>query len=136
MSISNLAQREDQQQLERIAGSVFSVLLDAEAPPFHVHNNEDVIFLLLSGSALVWAGKEEHELREGGILPRRIPHGYRITSEQADLLFISTSGGLEKMLRHASRDLREPRPEGIEIPAQLLAEAAELSGNVVLGPPR
>lgn len=136
MSISSLAQREDQQQLEWIGGSVFSVLLDAEAPPFHVHNNEDVVFLLLSGSALAWAGEEEYELREGGILPRRIPHGYRITSEKADLLFISTPGGLEKMFRHAGRDLREPRPEGFEIPAQLLAEAAELSGNVVLGPPR
>ncbi|TRO57346.1 cupin domain-containing protein [Streptomyces sp. IB201691-2A2] len=155
MSIPYLAQREDQQQLEWIGGSVFSVLLDAEAtggqltvgrfdvskgeaPPFHVHNNEDEVFLLLSGSALVWADDEEHELREGGIvfLPRRIPHGYRITSEKADLLLISTPGGLEKMFRHAGRDLREPRPEGFEIPAQLLAEAAELSGNVVLGPPR
>jgi len=155
MSIPHLAQREDQQQLEWIGGSVFSVLLDAEAtggqltvrrfdvskgeaPPFHVHNNQDEVFLLLSGSALVWADEEEHELLEGGIvfLPRRIPHGYRITSERADLLLISTPGGLEKMFRRAGRDLREPRPEGFEIPAQLLAEAAELSGNVVLRPPR
>ncbi|WP_246886275.1 hypothetical protein [Streptomyces sp. GESEQ-4] len=68
MSISSPAQREDQ-QLEWIGGSVFSVLLDAEAPPFH---------LLLSGSALVWAGAEEHELLEGG------------------------------MFRHVGRHLREP----------------------------
>lgn len=155
MSIPYLAQREDQQQLEWIGGSVFSILLDAEAtggqltvgrfdvskgeaPPFHMHNNEDEVFLLLSGSALVWAGDEEHELQEGGIvfLPRRIPHGYRITSEKADLLLIATPGGLERMFRHAGRDLREPRPQDFEIPMQLLAEAAELSGNVVLGPPR
>ncbi|MFI6279726.1 cupin domain-containing protein [Streptomyces sp. NPDC050988] len=115
MSIPYLAQREDQQQLEWIGGSVFSVLLDAEAtggqltvgrfdvskgeaPPFHVHNNEDEVFLLLAGSALVWAGDEELELREGGIvfLPRRIPHGDRITSEKAGLLLISTPGGLER----------------------------------------
>ncbi|MFH9007724.1 hypothetical protein ACH4E5_31345 [Streptomyces afghaniensis] len=44
----------------------------------------------------MWAGEEDHELREGGIV------------------FLP----------------------GSEIPAQLLAEAAELSGNVVLGPPR
>ncbi|GGM06711.1 cupin [Streptomyces fumigatiscleroticus] len=155
MSIPYLAQREDQQQLEWIGGSVFRVLLDAEAtggqltvgrfdvsegeaPPFHVHDNEDEVFLLLSGSALVCADDQERELREGGIvfLPRRVPQGYRITSEKADLLLISTPGGLEKMFRHAGRDLREPRPEGFEIPAQLLAEAAEPSGNVVLGPPR
>ncbi|MER8006693.1 cupin domain-containing protein [Streptomyces sp. NPDC094149] len=154
MSIPYLAQREDQQQLEWIGGSVFSVLLDSEAtggqltvgrfdvskgeaPPFHMYTNEDEVFLLLSGSALVWAG-EDDELREGGIvfLPRRIPHGYRITSEKADLLLISTPGGLEKMFRHAGRDLREPRPQDFEISERLLAEAAELSGNVVLGPPR
>lgn len=155
MSIPYLAQREDHQRLEWIGGSVFSVLLDAEAtggqltvgrfdvgkgeaPPFHVHNKEDEVFLLLSGSALVWVGEEEHELREGGIvfLPRRIPHSYRITSDKADLLLIATPGGLEKMFRHAGRDLREPRPENFEISMRMLAEAAELSGNVVLGPPR
>ena len=155
MSIPYLAQREDQQQLEWIGGSIFSVLLDAEAtggqltvgrfdadlgeaPPFHMHNNEDEVFLLLAGSALVWAGDEQHELREGGVvfLPRRIPHSYRITSEKADLLLITTPGGLEKMFRHAGRDLREPRPEGLEIPQSLLAEAAEISGIVVLGTPR
>ncbi|MFD5828795.1 cupin domain-containing protein [Lentzea sp. NPDC060358] len=155
MSIPHLAQREDQQQLEWIGGSVFSVLLDSaatggqltvgrfdaglgEAPPWHLHTHEDEVFLLLAGSALVWAGDEEHELREGGIvfLPRRVPHSYRITSERADLLLISTPGGLERMFRHAGRDLRAPRPEGFEIPLSLLAEAAEISGNVVLGPPR
>lgn len=155
MSIPYLAQREDQQQLEWIGGSTFSVLLDAEAtdgrltvgrfdvskgeaPPFHMHKKEDEVFLLISGSALVWVGDEEHELREGGIvfLPRGIPHGYRITSEKADLLLMATPAGLEKMFRHAGRDLREPRPEGFEISMELLAEAAELSGNVVLGPPR
>lgn len=90
MSIPCLAQREDQQQLEWIGGSVFSVLLDAEA----------------TGGQLT-AGR-----------------------------FIASPGGLEKTFRHAGRDLREPRPEGFEIPPQLLAEAAELSGNVALGPPR
>lgn len=107
MSIPHLSQREDQQQLEWIGGSVFSVLLDAGA----------------TGGGIVF-------------LPRRVPHSYRITSEKADLLLISTPGGLEKMFRHAGRDLREPRPEGFEIPLSLLAEAAEISGNVLLGPPR
>jgi quercetin dioxygenase-like cupin family protein len=129
MSIPYLAQREDQQQFEWIGGSVFSVLLDAEAtggqltvgrfdvskgeaPPFHVHNNEDEVFLLLSGSALVWADGEEHELREGGIvlLPRRIPHGYRITSEKADLLLISTPGGLRDLRAVARRSRGTVRP--------------------------
>lgn len=155
MSLGYLAQREQQQQLEWIDGGIFSVLLDKdategqltvgrfdvakdEAPPFHLHTREDEVFLLLKGTALVWAGDEEHELGEGGIvyLPRNIPHSYRITSDRADLLMIATPGGIEGMFRHAGRDLRTPRPEGFEIPPSLLAEASELYGNVILGPPR
>lgn len=103
-----------------------------------MHNDEGEVFLLLFGSAVVWADDVEYELREGGIvfLPRRIPRGCRVTSEKADLLLISTLGRLEEMFRHAGRGLGEPRPEGFGIAAQLLAEAAELSGNVVLGAPR
>ncbi|MGW0756490.1 hypothetical protein ACWD1Y_08390 [Streptomyces sp. NPDC002814] len=75
MSISNLAQREDQQQLEWISRSVFRVLLDAEAPPFH---------LLLSGSALVWAGEEEHESREGGPRPSPVTAPQSGRGEEAE----------------------------------------------------
>lgn len=155
MTIPYLARREQQQKLEWLDGGTYSVLLDSaatggalsvgrfdvpedEAPPFHLHTREDEVFLLLKGSALVWAGDERHELEEGGIvfLPRNVPHGYRITSDRADLLVIATPGGLETMFRHAGRDLSTPRPDGFEISGQVLAEAAELAGNVVLGPPR
>ncbi|GAB3904285.1 cupin domain-containing protein [Microbispora bryophytorum] len=155
MSLVYLAQPDQQQQLEWIDGGTFTVLLDkdategqltvgrfdvakGEAPPYHVHTREDEIFLLIKGSALIWAGDEETELGEGGIiyLPRNIPHSYRITSDRADLLIITTPGGIEGMFRHAGRDLRTPRPDGFEIPRSLLEEASELYGGVILGPPR
>ncbi|MER7564269.1 cupin [Streptomyces sp. NPDC048523] len=136
MSIPYLAQREDQQQFEWIGGSVFSVLLDAEAtggqltvgrfdvskgeaPPIHVHNNEDEVFLLLSVRR--WCGPVTRSTSDGSSAssscppdPPRLPHHLR-------------EGGPP-----AHRDT----PQGFEIPMQLLAEAAELSGDVVLGPPR
>ncbi|MFE6229361.1 MULTISPECIES: cupin domain-containing protein [unclassified Streptomyces] len=155
MTMPYLAQTENQQKLEWLDGGTFSVLLDqdatdgqltvgrfdvtrGEAPPFHLHTREDEVFMLLKGSALVWAGEEEHELREGGIvyLPRNTPHSYRITSERADLLMIATPGGIEGMFRHAGRDLSTPRPDDFTIPRSLLAEAADLYGGVILGPPR
>ncbi|MBM9508993.1 cupin domain-containing protein [Actinacidiphila acididurans] len=155
MSMAYLAQRDQQQTLEWIDGGLFSILLDSratdgqltvgrfdvakgEAPPFHLHTREDEVFLLLKGEALVWAGDERHELSEGGIvyLPRNIPHGYRITSERADLLLIATPAGMEEMFRHAGRDVTTPRPADFEITQDKLAEAAGLVGNVVVGPPR
>ena len=155
MSMAYIAQRDQQQNLEWIAGGVFSVLLDSaatdgqltvgrftvakgEAPPYHKHTREDEVFMLISGEALVWSDDQRMELSEGGIvyLPRNIPHGYRITSETADLLMICTPGGIEGMFRHAGRDMAQPRPEGYQISTDLMAEAADLYGQVVLGPPR
>jgi quercetin dioxygenase-like cupin family protein len=155
MSMTYLAQRDQQQTLEWIDEGTFSILLDGdategqltvgrfdvpegEAPPFHMHTREDEIFMLIKGTALVWSGEEESELGEGGIvyLPRNIPHAYRITSKRADLLMIATPSGIEGMFRHAGRDITTPRPAGFEIPKSLLAEASELYGNVILGPSR
>ncbi|KUL45274.1 hypothetical protein ADL28_37730 [Streptomyces violaceusniger] len=84
--------------VEWIGGSVFGVLLDAEA----------------TGGQLT-VGR------------------FDVSAGEAPPFHV---GGLEKMFRHAGRDPRKPRPEGFEIPPQLLAEAAEPSGNAVLGPPR
>ncbi|MFE4801756.1 hypothetical protein ACFRFL_44125 [Streptomyces sp. NPDC056708] len=78
------------------------------------------------------------ELSEGGIvyLPRNIPHGYRITSDTADLLMIATPAGIEGMFRHAGRDITTPRPDDFTFPHEKLAEAADRYGQVLLGPPR
>jgi quercetin dioxygenase-like cupin family protein len=155
MSIPYLAQPDQQQRIEWLEGSTLAILLDSaatggqitvgrfdvvkgEAPPFHLHTREDEIFLLIKGTALVWVGDEERELSEGGIvyLPRNIPHGYRITSDTADLLMITTPGGIEGMFRQAGRDRSTPRPAGFEISPEALAAAADAYGQVVVGPPR
>lgn len=155
MSIAYLAQPEQQQQLEWLDGGTLSLLLDrqatdgqltvgrfdvkrGEAPPYHLHTREDEVFMLISGTALIWCDDQETELREGGIvyLPRNIPHSYRITSATADLLMICTPAGIEGMFRHAGRDRSTPRPDGFEIPLPLMQEASELFGNVIVGPPR
>lgn len=156
MSSGFLAQPSDQQQLEWLDGGTLALLLDAEAtdgrlmlgrfdvsegeaPPFHKHTREDEVFLLLSGTALVWVGEAPAaELDEGGVvyLPRDVPHGYRITSKKADLLMINTPAGIEGMFRHAGRDRAEPRPDGFTLSPDLMEEAAQMYGQVVLGPPR
>lgn len=155
MSMAYLAQPEQQQKLEWLDGGTLAMLLDGkatdgqlmigrfdvskgEAPPFHMHTREDEVFMLIKGTALVWVDDKEMELSEGGIvfLPKNIPHAYRITSEKADLLMINTPAGIEGMFRHAGRDMATPRPDGFEISLDLMAEASEKFGNVIVGPPR
>ena len=155
MSMAYLAQREQQQQLEWLDGGTLAILLDGkatdgqlmvgrfdvgegEAPPFHMHTREDEVFMLIKGSALVWSGDQEMELSEGSIvyLPRNVPHAYRITSKRADLLMICTPAGIEGMFRHAGRDRATPRPDGFEIRPDRMAQAADMFGNVIVGPPR
>ena len=129
MSIAYLAQPEQQPQLEWLDGGTLALLWMArpppdslmvghfdvsrgEAPPYHLHTNEDEVFLLIRGTALVWVDDEEMELSEGGIvfLPKNIPHAYRITSVKADLLMINTPAGIEGMFRETGRDIALPRP--------------------------
>ena len=153
MSMAYIAQPAQQQQLEWLDGATLAMLLDGkatngqlmigrfdvaegEAPPYHKHTNEDEVFLLIKGTALVWCDDQEHELSEGGIvyLPRNVAHGYRITSKRADLLMINTPAGIEGMFRETGRDKSTPRPDGFEITPD--PAIAEKYGNVIVGPPR
>ncbi|MGC2998280.1 hypothetical protein ACPF8X_07785 [Streptomyces sp. G35A] len=94
MSVPHLARREDQQRIEWIGGSVFGVLLDAEA----------------TGGQLT-VGRFDVSKGGGAAVPRAQQRGRGLPAP-------GRFGG------------------GFRIPAQVLAEAAELSGNVVLVPPR
>jgi quercetin dioxygenase-like cupin family protein len=155
MTATYLAQADDHQVLEWVGDSTLAILLDAAstagqltlarvispqgaAAPYHVHANEDEMFFMISGSALLWSGEEQHELHEGGIafLPRDIPHCYRITSDRADFLLLATPGGMEGMFRKAGRDLSQPRPDDFEMSPATMAEALAEFGQKIVGPPR
>jgi len=152
MSMAYIAQPAQQQQLEWEAGTL-AVLLDGaatdgqlmigrfdssegEGPPYHFHNLEDEVFVMIKGSALVWCDDQEYELTEGGVvyLPRKIPHSYRITSKKADLLMINTPAGIERLFRETSRDKATPRPPGYQM--NLDHGISEKYGNIIVGPPR
>ena len=148
-----IAQPEQQQQLEWLDGGTLALLLDGkatdgqlmvgrfdvaegEAPPYHKHLREDEIFLLIKGTALVWCDDQEYELAEGGVvfLPKQVPHGYRITSNKADLLVINTPAGIEGMFRETGRDRSTTRPPGFEVTPN--PDVSAKYGNIIVGPPR
>lgn len=141
MSMAYIAQPEQQQKLEWLAGGTLAMLLDGKATDgqlmigrFDVSEGE--VFLLIKGTALVWCDDQEYELAEGGIvyLPKKIPHGYRITSKKADLLMINTPAGIEGMFRETGRDKSTPRPADFQITPD--SAISEQYGNIIIGPPR
>ncbi|NMH78600.1 cupin domain-containing protein [Pseudonocardia xinjiangensis] len=112
MSSPYVAQPGDHEQLKWIDGGTIEVLLDARhtgghlsifrstvptrtASPVHVHPDEDEIVVMLSGSGVIWIGDRRCELTSGGVafLPRGIPHAYRFTSDNVDMLTIATPSG-------------------------------------------
>jgi quercetin dioxygenase-like cupin family protein len=149
-----VAQAGEHERLEWLGGGIMEVLLDAghtggglsvfrstvptaSASPLHVHPGEDEIFVMLRGNGLIWAGDRRFELTAGGIafLPRGVPHAYRFTSADVDLLAIATPSGMENFFRAAGWDLSRPKPDGWAVAPEDLGRAAEANGQIVLGPP-
>lgn len=143
------------QVLEWLGGATMQVLLDSEHSggaltvvratmpeganaPVHVHSREDEIFILLTGSAVIWAGDGRFELGAGGVayLPRDIPHTYRITSPATDVLTICTPGGMDAFFRGVGHDVATPKPEGWAITQASMGAAAAAGGMQILGPPK
>ncbi len=151
-----LTQAGDHQQLQWMGTGQLRVLLDAartggqltmieehlghgDITPWHVHDVEDEMFLVLRGTIRVWVGDQDspHDLDDGGIafLPRGIPHAFKVTSDQAWVLMVCTPGGIEGMFREAGWDLQNPLPDGWEVSLPHLAQVGASLGVRLLGPP-
>jgi quercetin dioxygenase-like cupin family protein len=154
VSLPYVSQADEHEQLEWLGGGITEILLDAEhtggnlsvfrstvptptASPVHVHPAEDEIFVLLKGSGLIWVGDRRYPITAGGVafLPRDVPHAYRLTSDDVDMLAISTPSGMEGFFRAAGWDRSRPKPPGWAITPATLGEAAAANGQIVLGPP-
>ena len=154
MSLAYIAQAADHDRIAWIGGTELQVLLDGShtdnqvtvvrstltagsASPLHLHRKEDEMFVLLSGHGIFWVGDERHEVGTGGavFLPRDVPHAYRFTSDEVDLLTICTPSGMERFFRGAGRPVSEPRPDGWEVTMEALAAAGMAGGQEILGPP-
>src|SRR5581483_10790410 len=80
------------------------VLPRGAAPPLHTHP-QDETFYVLDGKVSVWAPDEQ--LCEPGAavyVPGGEPHTFRVESDTARMLFLSTPAGIEEFVR----DLAEP----------------------------
>jgi quercetin dioxygenase-like cupin family protein len=109
------------------------------SPPVHTHP-QDESYLVLEGQLTVEAAGERFELGPGGVavVPMRTPHTFRVDSETARVLVLSTPAGLERFVRDGSvaasaatlPPADAPRPS-----AEERARIEEAHGQVNLGPP-
>jgi quercetin dioxygenase-like cupin family protein len=108
-------------------------------PPLHVHQRDDETFLVLDGELSLFVAGEQLVLNAGqaAVAPREVPHAYRVESEQARWLVISTPAGFESFVRAAAKPARaeELPPAGRPHDPAALAQAAAEVGIEILGPP-
>ena len=84
-----------------------------DSPPLHVHRSEDEIFHVLEGDLRIVLDDEERRLGAGDMLlaPKGGPHTYRVESETARWLTITSRGDFERFVRALGR-----RAERLELP--------------------
>ncbi|MGH2976074.1 MAG: cupin domain-containing protein [Solirubrobacterales bacterium] len=109
------------------------------SPPLHTHP-QDESYVVLEGRLTLMADRRRIELDAGGAatVPMGVPHTFRVDSETARVLVLSTPAGLERMVRDcsvpASADALPPPDAPRPAPSELERIFAA-HGQVQLGPP-
>jgi len=68
-----------------------------DEPPVHTHTREDEALYVLEGAITAYVGEEEIEVEAGSYaaLPKNVPHGFTMRSEQVRLLVTVEPAGAE-----------------------------------------
>jgi mannose-6-phosphate isomerase-like protein (cupin superfamily) len=110
-----------------------------EMPPLHVHHRDDETFYVLDGEVSLFAAGRQLTLTAGqaALAPRAVPHCYRVESEEARWLVITTPAGFESFVRRVAEPApADELPEGPRpVDPAFLARAAADAGIEILGPP-
>ena len=120
--------------------SLIEILLPHHAsPPLHTHP-QDESYIVLDGRLTIQAGDERFEIGAGAtaVVPIGVPHTFRVDSDTARVLLISTPAGIEGFIRELGvpagaatlppADTPRPSPEEIE-------RVFAIHGQENLGPP-
>ena len=109
------------------------------SPPRHTHP-QDESYIVVDGQLTVQAGERRFELGPGGTaaVPMGVAHTFRVDSETARVLVLSTPAGLERFVRDGSVPAPAatlPPPNAPRPTAEELARVFEAHGQINVGPP-
>jgi quercetin dioxygenase-like cupin family protein len=111
------------------------------AVPKHVHTHEDEAFYVVDGEISVHVGDDVIGASTGSFLwaPRTVPHAFRIESETAKVLVISTPGsGFDRFFFDTGTPALTrtvPSPDADPPDPDAVMAAARKYGMEILGPP-
>ena len=108
------------------------------SPPTHVHAHEDQLLFVVEGAVTARLGDDERPVGEGEAvwLPRGVPHTFRVDSDGARLLEVTTPGGFERFHVEVGEPAAEPCiPEPGPVDVAAMAEASARFGCDIIGPP-
>ena len=113
-----------------------------DSPPLHVHLNEDEVFHILEGEFRFQIGAEQRDGHAGDtvLAAKGVPHSYRVESERARWLTVTTHGQFEDFVRAMSRDAATPELPPVSGPPtremiEALTGIAKRFGIAIVGPP-
>jgi quercetin dioxygenase-like cupin family protein len=109
------------------------------SPPVHTHPLDES-YIVLEGRLTLHAGEQRFELVAGAaaVVPMGVAHTFRVDSDHARVLVLSTPAGLERMIRDGSVPATAPTLPPSETPRpspEQLEELFRAHGQVNLGPP-
>jgi quercetin dioxygenase-like cupin family protein len=109
------------------------------SPPVHTHP-QDESYVVLEGNLTIQAGGERFALEPGGCaaVPMGVPHTFRVDSDGARVLVLSTPAGLERFVRDGSVPAAAPTVPPPDAPRPSPDELERLfaaHGQINLGPP-
>ena len=109
------------------------------SPPRHTHP-QDESYVVLDGRLTIEAGDERFVLEAGGAaaVPMGVPHTFRVDSDTARVLVLSTPAGLERFIRDGSVPATEPTLPPADAPRPTPEELERVfaaHGQVHVGPP-
>jgi quercetin dioxygenase-like cupin family protein len=132
------------------------VLPHGAAPPLHSHP-QDETFYVLEGELTAWLVEPEQAADDSDppawvgscgrrcapgtvvFAPGGVPHTFRVESDTARMLALSTPAGIENMIQGLSEPAEwpwlQPPSEGPRVPADRIAAIERETGMVRHGPP-
>jgi len=108
------------------------------SPPLHTHP-QDESYIVQEGRLTVQAGEQRFELVPGAaaVVPMGVAHTFRVDSDTARVLVLSTPAGLERLVRDGSVPALTPTLPPGETPrpsAERLEAIFRAHGQVNVGP--